>query len=75
MGDSFLEEQLRRIRQLSEQMSQIANRHAIEEEAARDRQNTYGPLQDVRDMRILSSVPEKRSASDSTVGRSRRRRR
>jgi hypothetical protein len=76
MSDSFLEEQVRRIKQLTERMSQVTDRREVENGIARDRQFSSGPLHDVRDMRIVSSVPQaKREASDSTPRRSRRRRR
>jgi hypothetical protein len=76
MSDSFLEEQVRRIKQLTERMSQVTNRREVEDGIARDRQLSFGPLHDVRDTRIVSSVPPTRhEASDSTARRSGRRRR
>ena len=75
VSDAFLEQQLRRIRQLTERMSQLTERRELADETARDRRNTYGPLLDVRDVRIVNSVPSKSSGADSAPRRGRRRRR
>ncbi len=74
MSDSFLEEQLRRIRQLGERMSQVTA-HRADEEAARERQYSHGPLREIRDVRIVNSVPDKATASDMRRTSRRRRRR
>jgi len=75
MSDWFLEQQVRRIKQLTERMSQVTSRHEVEDEIARDRQLSAGPLHDVRDVRVVSSVPHRADASDSAPRRPRRRRR
>ena len=72
MSDSFLEEQVRRIKQLTEWMTQVADRSHVEEEIARERESFgHGPLHSVRDMRVVDSVP-RRSAADSPPRRRRR---
>lgn len=73
VSDTFLEEQLRRIRQLTERMSRITTREGTDG-TSRERFG-HGPLHDVRDVRIVNSVPQKSSSSDTPVRRSRRRRR
>jgi len=73
VSDAFLEEQLRRIRQLSERMSQITGRH--DPRTPRQPHIGHGPLHEVRDMRIVNSVPPREStASGVPPPRSRRRR-
>ena len=74
MSDSFLEEQVRRIRQLTERMAQMTERRDAERASAEE-QHPFGPLHDVRDVRIVNSVPTKDAASDSTARHPRRRRR
>lgn len=75
MSDAFLEDQLRRIRQLTERMSRITQRNDSEG-ISTERYAAHGPLHDVRDMRIVNSVPvPKASASDAPLRRPRRRRR
>ena len=58
MADDFLEEQLKRIRQLTEQMSHVRSRAAeLSEEVNRDREMARrSPLHEVRDFRSLSSI-------------------
>ena len=75
MGDSFLEEQVRRIRQLTERMSQVIRRPELDEEPAFDRgASGYGPLHQVRDVRIINSVPDRREPAHDGPRRRRRRR-
>lgn len=75
MSDSFLEEQVRRIRQLTERMSQVTNRTHVEEEIARDRAAFgHGPLHAVRDVRVVDSSGGKATAGESERVRRRRRR-
>ena len=60
MADSFLEAQLKRIRDMSERMSQATN-HAAElnNELARNREaGRQGPLNEVRDLRTYSPTKE-----------------
>ena len=50
--DSFLEEQLERMRRLTDTMSQVHNRVVENSESiARDRDLLHSPLSDVRDLR------------------------
>ena len=53
MAEAFLEEQLKRIREMSDQMSRVTSNVAeLSNELARDRQwGREDPLQDVRDLR------------------------
>ena len=72
MSDSFLEEQVRRIRQLAEGMEQVdKERHRFDE--ARDRLGSgHRPLDDVR---VFESPKSDRAvARDSSSPRRRRRR-
>lgn len=65
MADSFLEAQLKRIREMSERMSQ-ATSHAAElnHELARNREaGRQGPLNEVRDLRTYSPTKEFRTYS------------
>ena len=82
MADSFLEEQLKRIREMSERMSQ-ATHHAAElnHELARNREaGRQGPLDEVRDLRTYSPERESgraenessRHRSESDAGSARR---
>ena len=82
MADSFLEDQLKRIREMSERMSQ-ATRHAAElnHELARNREaGRQGPLNEVRDLRTYSPTRESglaenessRQRSESDAGNTRR---
>jgi hypothetical protein len=80
MAESFLEEQIRRIRQLSEWMSSVQNRVAeLSGEMVRDRELAYeGPLYEIRDFRIhqpeLDDEPAGRRPAASESRRKRRRR-
>jgi hypothetical protein len=81
MSESFLEDQLKRMREMSEQMSRASN-HAAElnDELARNREaSQQGPLNQVRDFRTYSSISDCRSAdaalkprSESDAGNTRR---
>jgi len=84
MAESFLEEQLQRIRELTERMSQVQSRSAeLSDEIARDRHIAgHNPLNEVRDYRVVShgtshcstSIERPRhSARDSSPRRRRRR--
>jgi hypothetical protein len=75
MGDSFLEEQVRRIKQLTERMSQVTKRSGVHDGIARDHGTPTGPLGAVRDVRIVNSVPERRRKAADTDNRRPRRRR
>jgi hypothetical protein len=75
MSEHFLEEQLKRIREMSEQMSRVSNRAAeLSEAFERERASArHGPLQDVRDLRSHSSnSPAPRRADDHGAGHSSR---
>ena len=78
MAESFLEEQLKRMREMSEQMSRASN-HAAEltSDMARDRElHPKDPLRDVRDVRTFNSPrPQPKERSDDHAGSPRRRRR
>ena len=75
MSDSFLEEQVRRIKQLTDRIARVAGRAEREEEIARERESMgHGPLQAVRDVRVVNSVPLRGSAAAETAPRRRRRR-
>jgi hypothetical protein len=56
MAESFLAETVRRLREMSERMSKLRNRTAeLSDEIARNRAEMhYGPLQDVRDFRLIT---------------------
>lgn len=60
MAESFLEEQLQRIKALTERMRQVQNRAAeLTRELAREREmHHHSPLQDIRDLRTHTSVPD-----------------
>ena len=67
MAESFLEEQLKRIREMTEQMSRATN-HAAElnDELARTREaSRQGPLNAVRDFRHYSSTRSESTAHES----------
>jgi len=80
MAESFLEEQLKRIREMTEQMSRAAHRAAeLNDELARNREAIrQGPLTEVRDFRHYSSTRsestahESRERSQSDAGSARR---
>jgi hypothetical protein len=67
MAESFLEEQLKRIRAMTEQMSRATHRAAeLNDELARTREaSRQGPLNDVRDFRHYSSTNSASIANDS----------
>jgi hypothetical protein len=75
MAESFLEEQLKRMREMSEQMSR-ASGHAAElsNELERDRASRQrGPLYDVRDLRTYPPRKEEPAEqSDDHAGHARR---
>ena len=66
MSERFLEEQLKRIREMTEQMTRLRV-SAAELSQAFDRERTSGyhnPLHEVRDFRTLSSEPPQRDTAD-----------
>jgi hypothetical protein len=67
MSESFLEEQLKRIREMTERMSRATNHTAeLNSEIARTREaSRQGPLHEVRDLRTYSSTVESGSANES----------
>jgi len=74
MAESFLEEQLKRIRQMTEQMSRVRDQaHEVAVEMARHRALVrLGPLQEVRDFRTYSSTHEEvRDRADEQPRRNR----
>lgn len=75
MADSFLEDQMKRIRELTERMSQVSQQRERLEQAERDAKGSgYDPLHDVRDVRVYNAPASERSiAYDSHVRRRRRR--
>jgi len=75
MAEQFLEEQLKRIREMSEQMTRVSNRAVeLSEEFERNRAIArYGPLQDVRDFRHHPSAgPASERSDDHGAGHSSR---
>jgi hypothetical protein len=74
MAESFLEEQVKRIRDMSEQMSRATNYVAeLSNELARDRESSrQNPLQDVRDLRMYPPRNESRDRSKHRARQSRR---
>jgi len=75
MAEWFLEEQLKRMKEMSEQMSRATNKAAeLPHEMARDRDmQRQDPLQEVRDLRIyISPRPEPRERSDDHARTGRR---
>lgn len=77
--EAFLREQLKRIQELSEQMSSLERRAAeLTSERARERNNdgiSHGPLADVRDLRTYSSVNDRPSQRSTAADEPRRRNR
>ena len=66
MSEHFLEEQLKRIREMTEQMTRLRN-SAAELSEAFDRERVSGyhnPLHEVRDLRTLSSDLRQRDSAD-----------
>ena len=83
MAESFLQEQLERIKKLTERMSAVEGQtERLANELARDRASMHrGPLYEVRDYRTYSGPPEQEragavrdSSSSSSTARRRRRR-
>jgi hypothetical protein len=80
MAESLLEEQLERIKRLTEKITQVQNRTAdLANEIARDRELLhYSPLHEVRDYRLYRSEddrePHRAHADDAPRRRGRRRR-
>ena len=72
MAEPFLEDQLKRIREMSEQMSRATNRAAeLNDELTRNRDaGRHGPLNELRDLRIYSSTPQSRPAANESRERS-----
>ena len=58
MAETFLEDQLRRIREMTERMSRVSNYAAeLNDELERNREaSRQGPLNEVRDLRHYSSI-------------------
>ena len=77
MAESFLREQLERIRALTEQMTSVQNRVAeLSNEIAHDRDAMQqSPLHEVRDYRTYSSFTMDEPRQSSARGRRRRPRR
>ena len=71
MAESFLEEQLKRIKDMSEQMSRVTTE--LSNELARDRESTHqGPIEEVRDLRTYPPRKKAREQSDHRAGNARR---
>jgi hypothetical protein len=71
MAESFLEEQLKRIRDMSEQMSRVRNRAAeLEDELAREREGRRETIEGVRD--VPHNPPSHRTTSRAAHGHARR---
>jgi hypothetical protein len=74
MAESFLEEQLRRIKAMSERMSRVSNSAAeLSSELARDRESSRQDPLEVRDLRTYPPRSEPRKRSDHHAGNARRR--
>ena len=69
MAESFLKEQLKRIRAMIERMSEVHDRAAeVTEDMARDRAALHpGPLHEVRDFRTYSPSPDGGSESSNAA--------
>lgn len=76
MAESFLEEQLRRIREMTEQMSRVGKQTRLASlEIEREREALrHGPLQDIRDFRTYSATgdDERPRRADDDVATRRR---
>jgi hypothetical protein len=77
MAESFLKEQLERIRKLTERMSAVeSNAQRLADEIAHDRESMHhSPLHEVRDYRTYSGPSEssrESSVRDSSRGKRRR---
>jgi hypothetical protein len=72
MAESFLEDQLKRIREMTERMARAAGRAAeLNDELVRNREAIrQGPLNDVRDFRTYSSTREWSSTANESRERS-----
>jgi hypothetical protein len=73
--DGFLEEQLKRIQELTRRVARLENRSAeLSQEIERDRRNVpHGPLDEVRDLRTYSGSDSRvRATSDDARPRRRR---
>jgi hypothetical protein len=68
MGDSFLEEQLARIRRLTEDLEKMTRRSAdLPQELAQYRQSiNKGPLDNVRDCRVYRSTTSQEAAEQAS---------
>jgi hypothetical protein len=66
MSEHFLEEQLKRIREMTEQMTRLrTNAAALSDAFDRERMSGYhNPLYEVRDFRTPSSEPPQRDNAD-----------
>jgi hypothetical protein len=75
MAESFLEEQLQRIRDLTEQMSRVQSCAAEPtDELARRASGGLGPLHEVRDFRTYSNSDEATDRPSAAREHTRRRR-
>ena len=74
MAEWFLEEQLKRMKEMSEQMSRATTRAAqLSSELARDRESIkQGPLHEVRDLRTYPPRKKSKGRSDDHAGNARR---
>ena len=71
MAESFLEEQLKRIKDMSEQMSRVTTE--LSNELARDRESSHqGPIDQVRDLRTYPPRTKSRERSDHRGANARR---
>ena len=71
MAESFLEEQLKRIKDMSEQMSRVTTE--LSNEMARDRQSIHqGPIDEVRDLRTYPPRTRSRERSNHRGANARR---
>jgi hypothetical protein len=72
MAELFLEDQLKRIREMTEWMSRATARAAeLNDELIRSRETgRQGPLNEVRDFRTYSSTPAARPAANESRERS-----
>ena len=71
MSEHFLEEQLKRIREMTEQMTRLRNSAAeLSEAVERDRTaSKRDPLHDIRDFRAPSSAASQSNRADPHGGR------
>jgi hypothetical protein len=71
MAETFLEEQLKRIREMTEQMSRVHNRAAeLSQEVEHDRaMMRWSPLHEIRDLRSYSSTDRSRDHAEDHAGR------